>query len=224
MLIVISGEQPTAEPSDYSVPNQGRGHAIRRILGSAITWFSVSSAILLLASAMLSVMAVGGTCASGNSAYEIAVECPDNAFLAPVSIVGGLIGIFAGLMLAGGFGVSVVGFGWLALFGGLGSIFLSGFFLAGDTTGLIVGIVFVIMGIVPISGQLIGAPRQTMLGRIRATGEQYFTTKKEFEDLTRINAPKAATLVRPRALDWMLSLGVWLGASALGAWVGSLAF
>ena len=223
MLIVISGEQPTAEPADYSVPHQGRTHALRRILGSAITWFSVSSAIILLASALLSVMAVGGSCASGGP-YEIAVECPDNAWLAPVSIIGGLIGIFTGLVIAGGFGVSVVGFGWLALFGGLGSIFLAGFFVAGDTTGLIVGIVFVIMGIVPISGQLIGAPRQTMLGRIRATGEQYFTTKKEYDDLTRINAPKAATLVRPRALDWMLSLGVWIGASALGAWVASLAF
>lgn len=221
MMILISGTEPT--PTEYTVPHQGARHALRRILGSAIAWFSVSSAIVLLAAAMLSVMAVGGSCASGGP-YEIAVECPDNAFLAPVSIVGGLIGIGIGLLLAGGFGVSILGFGWLALFGGLGSIFLAGFFVAGDTTGLVVGIVFVIMGIVPISGQLIGAPRQTMLGRIRATGEQYFTTTKEFDDLTRINAAKAATLVRPRAVDWMLSLGTWLGASALGAWVGSLAF
>jgi hypothetical protein len=221
MMILISGSQPEAAP--YTVPHQGPRHALRRMLGSAIAWFSVSAAVSLLAAAMLSLMAVGGSCASGGP-YEIAVECPDNAYLAPVSIVGGLIGVFAGLIIAGGFGVSVVGFGWLALFGGLGSIFLAGFILAGDTTGLIVGVVFILMGLVPITGQLIVAPRQTMLGRIRATGEQYYTSKTEYEHLLLINAPKAATLVRPRAIDWVLSLGVWIGASALGALVGSLAF
>jgi len=222
MMILISGSQPAAT-TEYTVPHQGVRHALRRMLGSAIAWFSVSAAVTLLAAAMLSLMAVGGSCASGGP-YEIAVECPDNAYLAPVSIVGGLIGVLAGLMLAGGFGVSVLGFGWLALFGGLGSIFLAGFVLAGDTTGLIVGIVFILMGVVPITGQLIAAPRQTMLGRIRATGEQYYTSKAEYDHLVLINAGKAATLVRPRAIDWLLSLGVWVGASALGAAVGSLAF
>jgi len=221
MMILISGSQPAA--TEYVVPHQGARHALRRVLGSAIAWFSASAAVTLLAAVMLTLMAVGGSCASGGP-YEIAVECPDNAYLAPVSIVGGLIGVFAGLILAGGFGVSVLGFGWLALFGGLGSIFLAGFVIAGDTTGLIVGVVFILMGLVPITGLLIAAPRQTLLGRIRATGEQYVTSKSEYDHLVLINAPKAATLVRPRALDWVLSLCTWIAASALGAWVGSLAY
>ena len=200
-----------------------RDSALLRVAGSAASWFGFVLSFTLLFQVSFSVMALGGSCASGGP-YEIAVECPDNAYLAPLSIVGGLIGVFAGLILAGGFGVSVLGFGWLALFGGLGSIFLAGFVIAGDTTGLIVGVVFILMGLVPITGLLIAAPRQTLLGRIRATGEQYVTSKSEYDHLVLINAPKAATLVRPRALDWVLSLCTWIAASALGAWVGSLAF
>jgi hypothetical protein len=80
----------------------------------------VSAGITMLFLAMRDVMNVGGACASGATPYVSAVPCPNTAWMAPVGIFGGLIGLF----MAGGAKPSgaptVLPFAWSALFLALG--------------------------------------------------------------------------------------------------------
>ncbi len=108
---------------------------------------------------MRMVMDVGGMCASGNSPYEIQTQCPDGA---PILLIpSGFLGFFFGFMMAVGFSRISSGAGslvllfWPALFLSLGWNFLQYSF---DPPGggsldigwLICGIVFVLMGVVPL--------------------------------------------------------------------------
>ncbi|MEQ1854678.1 MAG: hypothetical protein ABMA01_24180, partial [Chthoniobacteraceae bacterium] len=83
-----------------------------RIVGSAGSWFLFSLSFSLLFQVTITVMALGGTCASGGP-YEIAVECPDNvAAFAPLSIFGGLLSVGVSLFLAQGFGTPLSAWAW----------------------------------------------------------------------------------------------------------------
>jgi hypothetical protein len=72
---------------------------LRSVLLSAfgLALFAASLTVLFLA--MRDVMEVGGACSSGQTSFEIAVECPDTAWTVPVSIFTGIAGL--GLYAAG---------------------------------------------------------------------------------------------------------------------------
>ena len=178
-----------------------------RVAGSAASWFFVSLGAGLLFAVTARVMAVGGSCASGGP-YEIAVPCPPGVeLLVPLALVSAALGIVAMIVFAPDFGVSLIGFGWLLLFGGLGVFFLQAFFGFGDPVGLIVGIVFVVMGVVPLGYLLFTVPRVVFLGRSDAHGRLY--------------APDGSQ--HPGASDYVLSIGIWLLASAAGFAVAAVA-
>ncbi len=116
--------------------------------------------LTLMFEAMRAVMDVGGTCASGGP-FEIRQQCPEGtAWMIPVAIFGGLasLGIGAvGVFREGGPRPYV--FAWSALFLALGWNFLE---YAFDPPGggglewgwLVCGVVFVLMGGVPLLGLL----------------------------------------------------------------------
>ncbi|MGD8169759.1 hypothetical protein ACEXOS_021315 [Herbiconiux sp. P16] len=171
-----------------------------RVAGSFASWFFVTLGAGLLFVVTGRVMAVGGSCASGGP-YEIAVPCPAGVeLLVPLSLVSAGLGIVAMVVFAPDFGVSLIAFGWLLLFGGLGTFFLQAFFGYGDPVGLIVGIVFVVMGLGPLGYLLFTAPRAVFLGRSDARGRLY--------------APDGAQLAG--LADYVLSMGIWVLASAAG--------
>jgi hypothetical protein len=123
----------------------------------------LAAALTIIWLSMRAVLGVGGFCAEGGP-YEIAQHCPDGvALLLPLSIFTGLgcAGLMAwkGAVLGGPY-AGLVGLAWPALFISLGWNFLEfALFPPPPDTGvelgwLIPGVLFVIMGAVPLLGFL----------------------------------------------------------------------
>src|SRR5688500_16860458 len=134
------------------------GRGLRSLLFTffGLGLFVASLTVLFLG--MRTVLDVGGACASGG-AYEIAVPCPDTAWTIPVSIFTGLFGL--GIYLAGVWrlpGPNWIALAWPALFLSLGWNFWEygldppeAFGDSGGEVGFIVcGVVFVLMGGIPL--------------------------------------------------------------------------
>lgn len=130
----------------------------------AIGGLAFSLTILWLS--MRAVMGIGGFCASGGP-YVPAVECPDVVIaLTPLSIFG--LFIFGGFAWWGAAGLhgpwlGLIALGWPALFLSLGWNFLEfGIWPPGGNDGklvwswIICGVVFVLMGGLPLAGVIWG--------------------------------------------------------------------
>jgi hypothetical protein len=126
--------------------------AVLLTLGTLV--FVVS--LTMVYKSMRSVMEIGGSCASGNTPYEIARPCPKGVgWMMTVGIFGMFIG--AGISLLGVFpqgGPRPYVFAWSAIFGSLGWNFLDyGFDAPGGGTSagwLVCGFVFMAMAAVPL--------------------------------------------------------------------------
>lgn len=120
------------------------------LFGTVVT----SGCIVVLYLGMLSVMAVGGTCASGGP-YEIAVECPQAvAWLMPASI---FIGMAGAAVAVWGAPAALRPFAvvfWSALFGLLGWGFMQAGLPSGEqsfgATGIFLGLMFWLMAAFPL--------------------------------------------------------------------------
>jgi hypothetical protein len=143
--------------------NPGLGAIAAYLIGMGGLAFTLT--ILWLS--MRAVMGIGGACASGGP-YVPAVECPDAVvLLTPLSIFG--IFIFGGLAAWGGANlggrwIGLIALGWPALFLSLGWNFLEfGIWPPGGNDGELVwswifcGVVFVLMGGIPLAIGLRGA-------------------------------------------------------------------
>ena len=105
---------------------------------------------------MRSVMDIGGSCGSGGP-YVVAQPCPDNAWLLPVGIIGGLamLAVYALSCFSDG-GPRLAALAWPALFLSLGWNFLEyAFDPPGDAGGpvigwLVCGVLFWVMGGLPL--------------------------------------------------------------------------
>ncbi|MEQ1736121.1 MAG: hypothetical protein ABL886_06950, partial [Rhodoglobus sp.] len=182
-----------------------------RIVGSAGSWFLFSLSFSLLFQVTITVMALGGTCASGGP-YEIAVECPDNvAAFAPLSIFGGLLSVGVSLFLAQGFGTPLSAWAWPVLFVGLGGAFLLAFVSSLDWVGLFIGVPFVLMGLAPIVLELRGSVQRVLLGQFAADGRQFYEGEGARKSLLSPNEPNPAGSVVPTAGHWMLALVLSVG-------------
>jgi hypothetical protein len=199
---------------------------LRRLLGSVIAWFSLPISFILLSWVGISTASIGGSCASGGP-YAIAVQCPESdAAQAAVAVILVFVAIL-GFALSSGFGVSLLAIGGFAVFGGFGALFIAGWVGQLLSSGLIVGGVFVLFALALLGVWLWAAPRSVVLGTMRVTGERYYSTEQAYDDILRIDPERAATLVKPRPIDWLLSIGVWLVAAGAGtavalSWIGVL--
>jgi len=186
-------------------------HTLRRILGSAIASFSLPLVFIFLGW----VMTMTGSCASGGP-YVSAVQCSDSdGFHIAMGVVFAFVAML-GVALAGGFGVSLFALGALTLFGGFGALFIISFIQGTMGSGLLVGSAFSLFGLAVFGIWVWAAPRSIALGSIRATGAKYYSSEQAYDDILRIDPAKAATLVKPRFVDWVISLSVWVVAAGSG--------
>lgn len=191
-----------------------------RVLGSAFGWFSGALAITLLYQVASSLSALGGFCARGGP-YEIAVECTDAIVtFAPTSVMGGLVAVWIGAALAQGFGVSLLGFAWPALFLSLSVTFFQSFATRGDGVGLFVGLVFVAMGLAPLVLLMRTMPRRLLIGRVDAQGRPWWQPHPEQATLFGRHPSMPPDANHPSAGDWMLSLAAAIIPSIGGVAVG----
>ena len=136
---------------------------IRAYLGSFLSLAGVTVGLTWLYLGMREVMEIGGACAEGGP-YVVAQPCPEGV---PFLIVGGIFGglICLGLFLwcasrLGGSYAALAGLAWPALFLSLGwNFFEFGLDPPGEDEGavwgwLICGVVFSLMGGVPLLGLL----------------------------------------------------------------------
>ena len=187
---------------------------IIRALGSLSSWFLFAFCFSLLYLTSITVTALGGYCASGGP-YVIEVECPANVVaFTPLSIFGGMFAVLLALVLAQGFGVPLIVWAWPILFVGLGWTFLQSFINYGDITGIIIGVMFVIMGLAPLALAIRAGWRSTLIGTINIRGEAFDRRRER----TGMWLPAARTdeQVMPTAGDFAGAILI----AALGAGLG----
>ncbi len=195
-----------------------------RFLGAALSWGLFVLCFTLLYRGASTVMGLGGFCASGGP-YAIEVECPAEVVATvPLSIFGGFAAAAIALAFARGFAAPLLAWAWPILFVGLGIAFaLAGFTVEGGmVTNLLLAAMFVVMGLVPFVLSLRAAPRVLFLGWTRAD-DRPFTVDEDAIRTPIVRLPSttrplsaSGDPVAPRALDWLLALGVPLAAAALG--------
>lgn len=121
-----------------------------------------------------SVLSVGGSCGSGG-AYEIATPCPSGAWMAPVGLFVGLVGLGFYLLRRPAGSPQLLILAWPALFGSLGVQFLRAATSESGAYGFwLCGIVFLVMAAAPlllVMGDR-GARVQLLVGDGRAEPER----------------------------------------------------
>jgi len=201
-----------------------RDSALVRVGASAASWFLFALSFTLLFQVTFSVMALGGSCASGGP-YDIAVQCPDAvAMFAPLSIFIGLFAVGIGGALARGFGTPLTTWAWPILFCGLGSAFLVVFFATGDPVGLIIGGMFEIMGAIPLILEIRASPQRVLLGQRSANGAQFFEGDRARRSMLSPTTPNPEGSVPATAANWLLALVITIAFAALGYWVAGTWF
>ena len=196
-----------------------------RIAGSIVSWllFSLSFSLLYMGSAV--VMGLGGFCASGGP-YVIETECPDAVVAyVPLSIFGGLIAVGIGANFAQGFGTPLISWAWSILFVGLGAAFLISSAQPGGITFLIIGVMFVLMGIVPLIWELRASPRRLFLGSTNSADTRFVEAGKARwspTQFTHWGSRESGEPIAATGGDWALSLGILVASVGLGIYLATL--
>lgn len=162
---------------------------------------------MLLIFSFEAVAAVGGRCASGQTAYQIRTTCPDVAsdFL-PWVIFTALIAVAIGLIFAFGVGFQLAAWAWPITFGSLGALFFSN----PDVEGILLGLMFVIMALVPLVIELRGSVQRTFVGSKSVTGRQFADHPNAKKSIAFRGDAAPEGSARPGAGDWAFAL---LGAA-----------
>jgi hypothetical protein len=197
---------------------------IVKLLAYLIAWFVFTLSFALLGYAVVSVLSVGGSCASGTTAYVIATQCPADAtaFL-PWVIFTGLLAVALAVSLANGIGFQLRVWAWPILFGVLGGLFL----LAGGVVGYLIGAMFVIMALVPLVIELRASVQRVFLGSFNIFGQQFREGPKAQPSFSSRRMPNPPDAVRPGIGDWAIDILGFIvpaigGLYAATLWVGAL--
>jgi hypothetical protein len=201
-------------------------HPLYRVLGSVVSWLLFSLCFSLLYMGSSTVMGLGGFCASGGP-YVIETECPDAvvAFV-PLSIFGGLAAVALGAIFAQGFGTPLLSWAWPVLFVGLGVAFLIASATPGGITFLLLGVMFVVMGAVPLWWEVRASPQRLLLGSTNAADTRFAENEAARwspTQFTHYGARESGQQpVRATGGDWALSLGILVASVAVGVYLAQL--
>jgi hypothetical protein len=198
---------------------------VGRLVGSALAWTAFSFFFVGLYQALGALLTLGGSCASGGP-YAIETECPESVLLfAPLGMFGMFLAAGLAFALAGGFGVSLLAWGWPILFVGLGIRFLLGW---DGGQGLIVnilcGVLFIVMGAAPV-WFLVGSKSviPTLVGSRRISGER-FAFAGRAQRYFGLTPKDGGGTAAPTPTDWAISLALWVVSVGVGGWLALAAF
>jgi hypothetical protein len=176
---------------------------VRRGVLMVIGLAAATVGLVLLFLAMRAVMEIGGSCASGNTPFEIQRQCPTGvAGLMIGGIFGGLIGL--GLYAVNTIGPNLTLLGWPALFISLGYNFADyginppeGFGGGASVGWLVCAVLFFLMGGVPLALWITSVMRGRET-KVPTTIDQ--TTLRERLRMSTGNAPSPDPAARQRML------------------------
>lgn len=190
---------------------------IVKLVAFLFSWFLFALSLMLLIFAVLAVGSVGGTCASGNTPYVIATQCPAAAtdFL-PWCVFTGLIAVGIGVVFAGGIGLSTRVWAWPILFGGLGGFFLLAGIVGGQVVGWILGALFIVMGLVPLVIELRASVQRVFIGSFNLRGQQFYEGPKAQPSFSSRTMPNPPDAIKPTFANWAFSILGFLIASFAG--------
>jgi len=195
-----------------------------RIAGSFVSWllFVFSFAALFQTAGV--VIGLGGYCASGGP-YVIETECPESVVLfAPLGIFGMVVAVGIGLLLAGRFGTPLTDWAWPILFVGLGVQFVLGATLGvAIVTNVLLGLMFIVMGAVPLGLAIRAGLQPLLIGAVNAAGEPFVHDDRGRRSYIPRATPDGEPVV-PTPGDRVAALGLTVVAVALGTWLSVLAF
>jgi hypothetical protein len=97
---------------------------------------------------------------------------------------------------------------WPILFVGLGGAFLLAFIFGQDIIGLIIGVMFVVMGLVPLVLELRGSPQRVFLGQFSVDGKQFYEGERARKSMMSPTQPNPEGSVAPTFVHWATSLGI----------------
>ena len=218
---------PTPASSEPAAPKPVSfvSRPLVKLLAYLVSWFVFSLSFALLGYSIIGVMSVGGTCASGNTPYVIATQCPESAtvFL-PWVIFTGLIAVGIAVVLANGIGIQLRVWAWPILFGVLGGLFL----LAGQVVGYLLGAMFIIMALVPLVIELRASIQRVFLGSFNIFGQQFKEGPKAQPSFSSRKMPNPPDAVKPGIGDWAIDIlgfiiPVLAGLYVATLWVAALA-
>jgi hypothetical protein len=190
-----------------------------KLVAYLASWFIFAASFALLIDSFVAVLGVGGSCASGNTPYQIARPCPvDATAFLPWVIFTGLIAVGLAVVLAGGIGFQLRVWAWPFLFGILGT----GFLLAGGPVGYGVGAMFIIMALVPLVIELRGSVQRVFLGSFNIFGQQFREGSKAQPTFSSRTMPNPQGAVKPNAGDWAIALLGFIVAASAGVYVAAL--
>jgi len=204
-----------------------------RVAGSFAGWLVFVMSFTLLYRSSEAVMGLGGYCASGGP-YVIETECPDAVLMfVPWTIFTGIGAVFLATVLARGFGMPLLAWAWPILFLGLGVAFILAMVRDFSVSWLLCGVLFLVMGGVPLWYGLAEAPREILLGSTNAFDVPFTPADRRAARRIRLPRVRAGTAagtsdgpepVEPAPGDWALSLGTGAAAIALGIYLANLWF
>lgn len=196
-----------------------------RIVGSFAGWLIFTVAFLLFFQTAGVVGGLGGFCAAGGP-YVIAVECPEAVVVfAPVGLFGSLFGVAVAMFVARSFGTPLYLWAWPIAFVALGIQFIVGA-IGGEAVviNVLLGLMFVVMGIVPLWYVIRGGAQPFLIGSANLDGQLFSYRDTGRKSLFGPPRSAAGETVPPTPRDWVLSLGIVAVAIPLGAWLAVLAF
>jgi hypothetical protein len=216
---------PTPASSEPAAPKPVSfvSRPLVKLVAYLLAWFLFAMGFALFGFAFIGVMSVGGTCASGNTAYVIATQCPDSSSFIFPGIAAGLISLVFGIGFANGIGVQLRVWAWPILFGVLGGLFL----LGGGPVGYGVGAMFVIMALVPLVLELRASVQRVFLGSFNIFGQQFKESPKAQPSFSSRKMPNPPDAVKPGIGDWAIDIlgfiiPVIAGLYVAAAWTGAL--
>ena len=196
-----------------------------RIPGAIVAWvlFMFSFTTMVLAAG--AVAGLGGFCANGGP-YVIETQCPGAvvAFV-PLSIFGGLAAVALGAIFAQGFGTPLLAWAWPVLFVGLGIASLISSTMPGGITFLLIGVLFVVMGAVPLVLEFRVSPQRLFLGSTNAADTRFAENARAGwspTQFTQYGSRESGQPIPATAGDWVLSLGILVASVALGIYLAQL--